>query len=231
MMAALARQSMRLCLASRPRAVLAFVALAYPLAEQCLAASSTTVRGNEPWVAMILVSGACSTDARSGFQRSVLSRPITRFQYLSARWLGGLCVAGGLMTAQLLLSFAAAAALGVDGAPGAPVLAASLADVLVTSALLTAYLIVASAMLPGVGDLVLYAVMVVALQAARELLPESAMLVGMLAGIPMSFLRGTDLALASPVAWAIVHASNVAALLGLGAVLFNRRTIPAEARS
>lgn len=228
---ALVLQTVRSLLASWPRMLLALALILVPLAEQVLAGSDP----GDPRLglaAFVLLAGACTSDVRDGLLRVILGRPVTRAQYLVSRWAGGILVLGGWTLAYALGALAITLLVGADGpAGGGPPRAGSMVfaalGTLAICALLAAWFVAASAVLPSLFDVIVPVVLIMTVQAVKELLPPGGMLeaaVDLPLSIAVPSIEG------GPGAFVVRAAGSTALLLGLGLLAFNRRRIPAEAR-
>ena len=228
MVRALILQTMRAPLASWPRVTLALFALLLPLAQQALAASSETPDLRLETLAAILLSGACRADVTSGLLRAILGRPVPRATWLLCRWAGGAILLWTCVATMLLASVGLALAVGVEGSPRIAGIALALAMLVPACAMLAAWFVAASAVLPAFLDVVLPLLFVIAVQFARELLPGEGLLLAMLE-VPMAILVPSPEG--GSAAMAVRLAGSTALLLGLGLLLVNRLRIPAEART
>jgi hypothetical protein len=226
MIGALVLQTVRSILASWPRMTLALAAILVPLAEQVLSGSEA----GDPQVdlaALILLAGACRSDIQGGLLRAILGRPVTRAQYLLGRWAGGVVILWGWALTFMAGALAITPLIG-DGMPGAADLALGMLAVLAPCALLAAWFVAASAVLPTLFDVIVPLVLIMTIQAVKEFLPAGGLL-DALAALPLSILVPS--LEGGPAAFVVRAAGSAALLLGLGLLAFNRRRIPAEARS
>ncbi len=167
MIATLVLTSLRQRLTSPMRLVFAALLAFFTIA------IAAAMRGLQPLdnvastLALVLTAGAIGQDVSSGVLQLTFSRPLTRRDYVLARWL-----AGGLGAAALSLCVLAAAAAAIAARGGtleAPAVAA-LAGQQVASALGTAAVIVMlSSLAPGLGDVALYFMASISLSVAQNL--------------------------------------------------------------
>ena len=110
------------------------------------------------WLSLIYGAGLIGPDASSGVLELVLTRPVTRTQYVLARWLSAIALAGGAAVFQTMVVAAIMAAYG--HAPGLAAVSAIVPQLAVAIAL-PAVLICFSAMTAGYGDLRIWVLLLV----------------------------------------------------------------------
>jgi hypothetical protein len=103
------------------------------------------------WLALIFGAGLIGPDASSGVLELVLTRPVTRPQYVLARWLAAVGLAGGAAACQTAVVAAIMATAG--HAPGWGAFGSALVPQLTIAIGLPAVLVAFSSMTAGYGDL------------------------------------------------------------------------------
>lgn len=156
MNATLVRSFLRQRLTSPLRLVMLGFGFVSPLGIVAFTKQLGTLEGSPAWFALILAAGAIGQEVSSGVLTLTFARPVTRPAYVLSRWAGAGGFAAALGLAQLAAGLMAIAARGGPLPPGAEVAALVLECVIVSLAA-SAFMVMLSSFVNGLGDVALWA--------------------------------------------------------------------------